>query len=122
MTSTPITPSLLATASLHHAEAVFPDMIKAIPEQPWPQVRQYIADAFIAGAQYALSHQWISVEDDLPESNTDCIIYTHDDMGSVKMFAWFDGDNFHGEQDDEIYHPEFWMPLSTLMQSDPSNP
>lgn len=114
-----MTPSQLTTASLHHAEAVFPDMIKAIHDQPWPQVRQYIADAFIAGAQYALSHQWIPATECLPEYNTDCIIYTHDDQGPVKMFAWFDGENFHDEQTDDIFHPEFWMSLSTLMQSNP---
>ncbi len=119
MTSTPITPSLLTTASLHHAEAVFPDMIKAIPEQPWPQVRQYIADAFIAGAQYALSHQWVSVEERLPEEGQEVLLY---DVNSIRHYVigwrrkkgdnkgmWALSNGF--VEDKDITH---WLPIPQL--------
>ena len=31
--------------------------------------KEYSREDFIAGAEYALSHQWISVEEALPEAN-----------------------------------------------------
>ena len=116
MTSTPITPSLLTTASLHHAEAVFPDMIKAIPDQPWPQVRQYIADAFIAGAQYALSSQWKDPKVELPEDGEYVLISTDRD---IEPSVW----NEHhqcwddAEGDDYMYSKEYveaWLPIPPL--------
>lgn len=97
----------------------FIDDSNVVLNDPFPEAQATYKRAFIAGAQYALSHQWFPVAECLPEHNTDCIIYTHDDQGPVKMFAWFDGENFHDEQTDDIFHPEFWMPLATLMQSNP---
>ncbi|WP_289745000.1 DUF551 domain-containing protein [Paramuribaculum intestinale] len=94
-------------------------MIKAIPEQPWPQVRQYIADAFIAGAQYALSHQWVSVEERLPEEGQEVLLY---DVNSIRHYVigwrrkkgdnkgmWALSNGF--VEDKDITH---WLPIPQL--------
>ena len=46
-------------AAVEHAES--------IPQSD--ERKEYSREDFIAGAEYALSHQWISVEDALPEAN-----------------------------------------------------
>ena len=46
-------------AAVEHAES--------IPQSD--ERKEYNREDFIAGAEYALSHQWISVEEALPEAN-----------------------------------------------------
>lgn len=115
-----MTPSQLKSASHYHAEAVFPDMINDfVSEQLWPQVRQYLADAFLTGANYALSHQWIPVADLLPEEGQEVLLF---DASSVRHYVtgWRrkKGDNksqwavSNGlVEDKDITH---WLPIPPL--------
>lgn len=41
--------------------------------------KEYSREDFIAGAEYALSHRWISVEDELPEYDESVIVAFGDD-------------------------------------------
>lgn len=52
-------------------------------------------DGFIAGANYALSHQWVSVEDALPEDDEDVVlVYAYDPLSGSPYFdlATLDGE------------------------------
>lgn len=44
--------------------------------------KEYSREDFIAGAEYALSHQWISVEEELPEYG-ELVLVKHMPMASV---------------------------------------
>ena len=50
---------MIEEAAVEHAES--------IPQSD--ERKEYSREDFIAGAEYALSHQWISVEEALPEAN-----------------------------------------------------
>lgn len=45
--------------------------------------KEYSREDFIAGAEYALSHQWISVEEALPEANENVLA----PIGGVPVIA-----------------------------------
>ena len=45
--------------------------------------KEYSREDFIAGAEYALSHQWISVEEALPEANENVLAL----IGGVPVIA-----------------------------------
>lgn len=60
-------------AAVEHAES--------IPQSD--ERKEYSREDFIAGAEYALSHQWISVEDAFPEANENVLAL----IGSVPVVA-----------------------------------
>ena len=60
-------------AAVEHAES--------IPQSD--ERKEYSREDFIAGAEYALSHQWISVEEALPEANENVL----DPIGGVPVIA-----------------------------------
>lgn len=75
--------------------------------------------AFAAGAEYALSHQWISVEEALPEPEEDVIIFNkssirHYEIGWLRKKGyskskWAITNGF--VEDEDITH---WMPIPKL--------
>lgn len=88
------------------------------------QMKECLADVFKAGVQYALSHQWISVDERLAEYNTTCLVFGHKDFGDgsiarYTMMAHYDGENFYDAYNDSKYHPEMWMPIPALPKLNP---
>ena len=67
---------------------------------------------FKEGAEYALSHQWISVEDALPEANENVLAL----IGSVPVVA--KGHHVRARLRD-ITH---WMPIPKFNPDKPNNP
>lgn len=63
----------------------FIDDSNVVLNDPFPEAQATYKRAFIAGAQYALSHQWISVEERLPEFN-DRILVRCVEYGRPSMF------------------------------------
>lgn len=59
----------IEAAAVEHAES--------IPQSD--ERKEYSREDFIAGAYYALSHQWISVEESLPEYDKAVIVAFGDD-------------------------------------------
>lgn len=53
-------------------------------------IRGMIADGFKAGAQHALSRQWVSVEDALPEEGT--MVTVHSPNGRIDVLKYHDGE------------------------------
>ena len=60
-------------AAVEHAES--------IPQSD--ERKEYSREDFIAGAEYAISHQWISVEEAMPEANENVLAL----IGSVPVVA-----------------------------------
>ena len=60
-------------AAVEHAES--------IPQSD--ERKEYSREDFIAGAEYTLSHQWISVEEAMPEANENVLAL----IGSVPVVA-----------------------------------
>lgn len=77
-------------------------------------------EGYFAGAKDCLSHQWVSVEDRLPDSDTMCLVSGREDLDysgrpcRYTNFAWYDGQNFYDAQTDKPYHPLWWMPIPQL--------
>ena len=65
---------------------------------------------FIDGAEYALSHQWISVEDALPKNGENVFAIDSDDDAYV---AWFDETDKTWQElsDGQFIVPTHWMPI-----------
>lgn len=76
--------------------------------------------AYIAGATEALASQWRSVEEELPESDTMCLVFGYQDLDfngrltRYTMMAWYDGENFYDAYNDRKYHPEKWMAIPPI--------
>lgn len=80
--------------------------------------RYQIADGFEAGAKYALSHQWISVDEALPEENEEVLCMMKSNYAIVSGYIYKENSivkvatssNFHFE-DYEGYEVIAWMPI-----------
>ena len=68
--------------------------------------------AFHAGAEYAISHQWISVEDALPEANENVLAL----IGGVPVVA----KGYHVRA--RIRDISHWMPIPKFNPDKPNNP
>lgn len=89
-----------------------------------PFVNGLAHDSYLQGAQDALASQWVSVEEALPEYNTTCLVFGHQDFGDGRlarytMMACYDGDDFYDAYNDRKYHPEMWMPIPAIPQLNP---
>lgn len=80
--------------------------------------RYQTADAFEAGAEYAISHQFISVEEAMPELNEEVLVLFPDGSATValrhKTFNAFGGDAIVWRNGDYTYDDswiKFWMPI-----------
>lgn len=74
------------------------------------------SDGWDKGSEYALSHQWIPVDERLPEPDTMSLVFGYHDFGDgnitrYTMMAWYDGEDFSDAYDDRKYRPERWMPI-----------
>ena len=67
---------------------------------------------FIDGAEYAISHQWISVEEALPEANENVLAL----IGSVPVVA----KGYHVRA--RIRDISHWMPIPKFNPDKPNNP
>lgn len=89
-------------AAVEHAES--------IPQSD--ERKEYSREDFIAGAEYALSYQWISVEEALPEANEHVLAL----IGGVPVVA--KGYHVRARLRD-ITH---WMPIPKFNPDKPNNP
>ena len=73
--------------------------------------------AYINGATEALASQWRSVEEELPEPDTMCLVFGYQDLDfngrltRYTMMAWYDGEDFMDAYNDRKYHPGKWMAI-----------
>lgn len=89
---------------------------KRIEELPYKKIHPYnteVNDAynkgFEDGAEYAISHQWISVEDTLPKNGENVFAVDSDDA----YVAWFDETDKTWQElsDGQFIVPTHWMPI-----------
>lgn len=89
-------------AAVEHAES--------IPQSD--ERKEYSREDFIAGTEYALSHQWISVEEALPEANEHVLAL----IGGVPVVA----KGYHVRA--RIRDITHWMPIPKFNPDKPNNP
>lgn len=97
-------------------------MMENAYSQEWDSeyVEGLIECAFEDGYTAAEQSMWRSVEEELPEPNTMCLVFGYQDLDfngrltRYTMMAWYDGEDFMDAYNDRKYHPEKWMaiPLS----------
>lgn len=69
-----MTPQQLGKSAQEHAAQVFPDMMNdLVGNKPWPEVRQYLADAYVQGAVDERTAQWIRAHDRVPNSKNETV-------------------------------------------------
>lgn len=74
-------------------------------------------EGFKAGVSFFEQSQWRSVEEELPEPDTMCLVFGYQDLdfnGGINLYtmmAWYDGENFYDAYNDRKYHPEKWMAI-----------
>lgn len=84
---------------------------------------------YIAGANWALEHQWISVKEALPEDRKEVLVYDQD--GSMVYTAWYNHirdkwiPNRFGKLSDEsilvdesVIDITHWMPIPKLLKEE----
>lgn len=69
-----------------------------------------------SGAQYALSHQWVSVEDALPEPHEEVLTYTVNAIDENAV-AYYDGEDWYSIYGEHI-RPHYWLPIPPLNPDD----
>ena len=86
-------------AAVEHAES--------IPQSD--ERKEYSREDFIAGAEYALSHQWISVEEVLPKNGENVFAIDSDNA----YVAWFDetDKDWHELSEGQLIVPTHWMSI-----------
>ena len=76
-----------------------------------------IQQAFEDGYTACEQSMWRSVEDELPEPDTMCLVFGYQDLDFNGRFvrytamAWYDGEDFMDAYNDRKYHPEKWMAI-----------
>lgn len=71
-------------------------------------------DGFIDGAHFALTHQWISADEQLPDSDDHVLVFIPSELatGYPDRFevAYFDGEDWYAAVGEHI-RPLFWMQI-----------
>ena len=73
--------------------------------------------AFEDGYTAAEQSMWRSVEEELPEPDTMCLVFGYQDLdfnGNLTRYtamAWYDGEGFYDAYNDRKYHPVKWMAI-----------
>ena len=73
--------------------------------------------AFEDGYTAAEQSMWRSVEEELPEPDTMCLVFGYQDLdlnngiNLYTMMAWYDGEDFYDAYNDRKYHPVKWMAI-----------
>ncbi len=79
-----------------------------------------VENAFKAGANFALSHQWVSVEDVLPEIDWKILtcrdIYLCRDSYWVALCIWDNG-RFIETSDGKVFMATHWIPIPPLPEA-----
>ena len=81
--------------------------------RPFTDIKQAYLDGYTAAEQ----SMWLSVEDELPEPDTMCLVFGYQDLDfngrltRYTMMAWYDGEDFMDAYNDRKYHPEKWMAI-----------
>ena len=95
-------------------------------KDPWPEARERYKKTLIRFATIALSHQWVSVEDALPEPHEEvlCRMKSNDAVVSGFIFRNKKGipevatDSCFHFEDYEEYEPTHWCPIPPLNPDD----
>lgn len=72
---------------------------------------------FNAGYTAAEQSMWRSVEEELPEPDTMCLVFGYQDLDfngrltRYTMMAWYDGEDFMDAYNGRKYHPVKWMAI-----------
>lgn len=81
------------------------------------------ADAFRKGAEYSLTHQWRSVEDELPELNIEVIVAYLLPIGEtyvpVRTAGYLSDDGWIDATGEAPISPIFWMPYPEIPSLNP---
>lgn len=102
----------IAQAAEKYADENFIDRI--VKDEPWPTAKAAFAKAFIDGADFALSRQWVSVDDALPEINFYVLAHIPGlYLGRHNAVSYWDGEDWHTHNCNYI-RPDYWMPIPQL--------
>ncbi len=78
-------------------------------------------NSFVAGANFALSHQWVSVEDELPEDDEDVLALAttikNQKVGLALCFKDSNGTVKWVSDDINTDYIRFWLPIPPLPEA-----
>lgn len=108
-----MTDEQIEKAAQQHADEL--RVSHSIPGALVPMLHDIAKSSYIYGAQDALSHQWISVDERLPEEYEEVLTYSiaseyAEDENAV---AYYDGEDWYTTHNRHI-RPNYWMPLPQL--------
>lgn len=87
------------------------------PPIPDDDIAYAIGCAWLDGYTACEQSLWRSVEEELPEPDTMCLVFGYQDLDfngrltRYTMMAWYDGEDFMDAYNDRKYHPEKWMAI-----------
>ncbi len=118
-----MTDEQIEKAARDHADKYFIQDAGIICNEPWDKAKDLYTKTLADFAKHALSHQWVSVDERLPEYNTTCLVFGHQNFGDSRlvryiMMAHYDGENFYDAYNDSKYHPEMWMSIPAIPKLD----
>ena len=88
-------------AAVTHANNTYPNR---------PLENEAARQGFIDGGYYSLTHQWRSVEDELPED--DDTVFVSDENG-YHIASYFNGE-WYSSDDEFTRNPQMWLPIPSL--------
>lgn len=97
-----------------YVDKIFSKIIDLYRTYPWPELKNALAQIYIAGATDALASQWRSVLDEMPEVDRDFLVSSKFEEFGVAWLAtlrngtckWYSNDDTLSLDD-----IRFWMPI-----------
>ena len=107
-----MTDEQIEKAARDHADKYFIQDAGIICNEPWDKAKDLYTKTLADFAKHALSHQWVSVEERLPEIG-ELVVAAH--IGFVT--ATYDGEDWY-DANDHLIRPTHWLPIPPLKGGD----
>ena len=84
------------------------------------QMKECLKRVWLDGYAACEQSMWRSVEEELPEPDTMCLVFGYQDLDfdgrltQYTMMAWYDGEDFMDAYNDRKYHPVKWMAIPPI--------
>lgn len=104
----------IAQSAEKYADENFVDRI--VKDEPWPTTKAAFTKTFIDGADFALSRQWVSVDDALPDDDRLVLAHFADVEKPLEYATAYYRNGIWNVPDDFYYDCEidFWLPIPEM--------
>lgn len=100
-------------AAQQHADKYFIEDAEIICNEPWNNAKDLYAKTLADFAKHCISHQWVSVEERMPEEDKRVLVRipASEFYSEYYAVAYWDGEDWIEAQRSELIRPSHWLPI-----------